>query len=419
MTIRRQPTDFRVEEHLDVAFAQALQPTPSQATPYAIYILHKTSLTTPEAVSMLGKYVGAEQASVEYGGLKDKHAHTTQHVSIAVSGKDHAANLPPTIRQPGGGWSAERIGWSPEPMSAKAIATNRFTLVVRDLSKTESDNMTRRSRRLLDRPPTDSPDAPSTTLLFTNYFGAQRFGSARHGEGWIAQKLIAGDFEDALKLAIATPARKDTGKTRDFTRLASEHWGDWKKLSRELPRIPETHAIDALAAGKDFKEAFAQLPSFLQALYVEAFQSHIWNRTAHALLTTGVHSGARIKADDEFGEMLFTDAAAISAELRELNLPLLAPSVHIEDHPLWSAAATGVLSAQDPPLTTADLRIPGVKRPFFGAADRQFIAQATNFTLTKPADDDLAKGPKAIKRTVSFNLPRGSYATVVLRALGQ
>lgn len=412
MTIRKQPTDFRVEENLDAAFAQALQPTPSQATPFAIYILHKTSLTTPEAVSMLGKYVQADQASVEYGGLKDKHAHTTQHVSIAIHGKDQAARLPTTIRQPG--WSAERIGWSPEPMSAKAIAANRFTLVVRDLSKTESDNMTRRSRKLLERSATD---APSTPLLFTNYFGAQRFGSARHGEGWIAQKLIAGDFEGALKLAIATPARKDTGKTRDFTRLASEHWGDWKKLSRELPRIPETHAIDALAAGKDFKDAFAQLPSFLQALYVEAFQSHLWNRTAHALLMNGVHSGARIKAEDEFGEMLFIDAAALPAELKSLNLPLLAPSIHIEDHPAWSAAAAGVLAAQDPPLTTADLRIPGVKRPFFGAADRQLIAQATDFSLTKPADDDLTRG--RIKRTVSFNLPRGSYATVVLRALGQ
>lgn len=415
MTIRRQPSDFRVEESLDAAFAQALQTVPSQATPFAVYVLHKTSLTTPEAVSMLGKVLRVEAGAVEYGGLKDKHAQTTQHVSIAVPGKEEAANLLATVRQPG--WSAERIGWSPQPMSAKAIGANRFTLVVRDLSKTESDNMTRRSRKLLERPPTDAPDAPSTTLLFTNYFGAQRFGSARHGEGWIAQKLIAGDFEGALKLAIATPARKDTGKTRDFTRMTSADWGNWKKLAKELPRIPEAHCIDALAAGKDFKDAFAQLPSFLQALYLEAFQSHIWNRTAHALLTTGVHSGARIKADDEFGEMLFTDAAAIPAELKSLNLPLLAPSIHIEDHPVWSAAAAGVLSAQDPPLTTADLRIPGVKRPFFGAADRQLIAQATGFSITKPADDDLTRG--RIKRTVSFNLPRGSYATVVLRALGQ
>lgn len=415
MTIRRQPSDFRVEEHLDAAFAQALQTSPSQGTPFAIYKLHKTSLTTPEAVSMIAKAVRAEAASVEYGGLKDKHAHTTQHISIAAHGRDQAARLPPTVQQPG--WSGERIGWSPQPMSAKAIATNRFTLVVRDLSKTESDNMTRRSRKLLERPPPESPDTPSTTLLFTNYFGAQRFGSARHGEGWIAQKLIAGDFEGALKLAIATPARKDTGKTRDFTRMTSTDWGNWKKLAKELPRIPEAHCIDALAHGKDFKDAFAQLPSFLQALYVEAFQSHIWNRTAHALLTTGVHSGARIKADDEFGEMLFVDAAAVPAELKSLNLPLLAPSIRLEDHPLWSAAAAGVLSAQNPPLTTADLHIPGVKRPFFGAADRQLIAKATHFTLTKPADDDLTRG--RIKRTVSFNLPRGSYATVVLRALGQ
>lgn len=412
MTIRRIPSDFRVEEQLDAAFAQALQLAPSATTPFAIYTLDKTSLTTPEAVSMLAKSLRVADDAVEYGGLKDKHAHTTQHISVAVNGKEQAASLPTTAGA--NAWSAKRIGWSPIAMSAQAIDTNRFTLVVRDLSKTESDNMTRRSRRLLT--PAPSPETPSTTLLFTNYFGAQRFGSARHGEGWIAEKLIAGDFENALKLAIATPSRKDTGKTRDFTRLAAEHWGDWKRLARELPRIPETRCIDALAAGRDFKEAFTQLPSFLQALYLEAFQSHIWNRTADALLST-LNSGVRIPTEDEFGQMLFANAAALPEELRLLNLPLLAPSININDYPIWSAAAQSILSTFTPPLTTADLKVPGLKRPFFGAADRQLIAQATDFTLTKPADDDLTRG--RIKRTVSFNLPRGCYATVVLRALGQ
>jgi tRNA pseudouridine13 synthase len=413
LTIRRQPSDFRVIERLDAAFAESLRPQPSQGTPFAIYRLSKTSLTTPEAVTQLGKVLGAGQGMVEYGGLKDKHAETTQHVSVAVRSGKEAAKLPPTVSSSSGAWSAEQIGWSAQPMSAKAIAANGFTLAVRDLSKTESDNMTRRSRRLL-LPPADAA-APSTTLLFTNYFGAQRFGSARHGQGWIAERLIAGDFEGALKLAIATPARKDTGKTRTFTRMAATLWGDWKKLSSELPRVPEKRCIDVLAAGKDFKDAFSQLPSFLQALYVEAYQSHLWNRTAHALLSAGVTSGARITTDDEFGEMLFVDAASIPEQLRSLNLPLLAPSVKVEGE--WASAVTGVLNSVTPPLTTADLRIPGLKRPFFGAADRDLIATASDFSLTKPADDELT--PQRIKRTISFELPRGSYATVVLRALGQ
>jgi len=414
VTIRRQPSDFRVVERLDAAFSAALQPTPSKGTPFAIYRLDKTSLTTPEAVSQFAKRTGAGSGAVEYGGLKDKHACTSQFVSIAARSGAEASRLPPTAASSTGetddrgGWTAARIGWSALPMSAKAIGANGFTLVVRDLSKTESDEMTRRSRRLI---------TAEGTLLFTNYFGAQRFGSARHGQGWIAERLIAGDFEGALKLAIATPARKDTGKTRSFTRMAATGWGGgeagWKKLAEELPRIPEKRCIDALAAGKDFRDAFALLPSFLQALYVEAFQSHLWNRTAHALITTRVNGSARITTEDEFGEMLFADERAIPAELRALNLPLLAPSVRLE--PPWAEAAEGVLGAAG--LKTADLRVPGLKRPFFGAADRQLFAAADKFSLSQPVDDDLT--PRRIKRTVEFELPRGSYATVVLRALGQ
>lgn len=407
MTIRRQPTDFRVQERLEPTFAAALQPEPSKAAPHAVYTLHKTSLTTPEAITQLARALGTPSGGVEYGGLKDKHAHTTQHVSVAATSAAQASKIPASATGPEARWTAERIGWSPEPMSAKAIATNRFTLVVRDLARAESDEMARRARLL-------APD-PGTSLCFTNYFGAQRFGSARHGQGWIAEKLIAGDFEGALKLAIATPARKDTGKTRTFTRAAATHWGDWKKLSAELPRVPEKRPIDALARGRDFKDAFAELPSFLQALYIEAFQSHLWNRTAHALLTASIEPKSLLATDDDFGPMLFPAAAAIPDHLRTLNLPLLAPSVELQEP--WAAAAKQLLDHHA--LTTDALRIPGLRRPFFGKADRQLIVSADDFSLTKAEPDDLTPKGGRLKRTVAFNLPRGSYATVVLRALGQ
>lgn len=408
MTIRRQPSDFRVEERLETAFAGALRPEPSRATPFAVYSLSKTSLTTPEAVSQFAKVIGAEQGAVEYGGLKDKHAQTTQHVSVAVRSAAEAAKLAAEIASPTGGWSTQRVGWSPAAVSAKAIGANRFTLVVRDLSKEASDKMTRRSRRLV----------ATERLFFTNYFGAQRFGSARHGQGWVAERLIAGDFEGALKLAIATPARKDTGKTRQFTRAAAMHWGKggeggWKKLSAELPRVPEKRCIDAFAAGKSFKDAFTLLPSFLQALYLEAFQSHLWNRTAHAVLTARVAAPARFTTDDEFGEMVFADVGSVPCELFAMNVPLLAPSVVLVEP--WGPAAEAELKALG--LTVSDLRVPGLKRPFFGAADRTLFAAASGFSMSPAEADELT--PKRIKRTVAFELPRGSYATVVLRALGQ
>ena len=68
-------------------------------------------------------------------------------------------------------------------------------------------------------------------------------------------------------------------------------------------------------------------------------------------------------------------------------------------------------------ITLADLRVPGLDRPFFGEAPRRFAVDATHASISPREPDDLT--PKRFKCEVRFDLPRGSYATVVLRALGQ
>ena len=65
-----------------------------------------------------------------------------------------------------------------------------------------------------------------------------------------------------------------------------------------------------------------------------------------------------------------------------------------------------------------ELRIPGLRRPFFGDADRALFIEAERFEMTAPEKDEFSGG-KRLKRTVRFDLGRGAYATVVLRALGQ
>jgi tRNA(Glu) U13 pseudouridine synthase TruD len=64
-----------------------------------------------------------------------------------------------------------------------------------------------------------------------------------------------------------------------------------------------------------------------------------------------------------------------------------------------------------------DLRIPGLDRPFFGAAWRPLAVRVERFAISKTERDELATGDR-LRRTVTFDLPRGAYATVVLRALG-
>lgn len=416
MTLRRTPDDFLVEEQPTPEYLGGLLAAPSAAAALAVYRLEKSQLTTPHAAQLLAAALKVRNNAVEYAGLKDKHARTAQLVTVGTATLADAALLPDSCSGPK--WSARRIGWSAKAIDASAIAANRFRIVVRDV-RAEQDAAMRFRASLLS--------TGRGSLSVVNYFGAQRFGSARHGEGWIARELIAGRFENALRLAIATPSRKDTGVTRTFTRMLAAGWGEaggWARLARELPRCPEKKAIERLAFmasrrtdpidERGFREAFVALPYFLQQLYVEAYQSHLWNETARRLISRTVPTSAVLKADDDFGQMLFPAFAAAYQGLRELTLPLVAPDTKPVDP--WKTDLEAVLAEEH--LALPDLKIPGLRRPFFGEAMRPLFVEAQNFSLGPAEPDELSRS-KARKVTVSFELPRGAYATVVLRALGQ
>jgi tRNA(Glu) U13 pseudouridine synthase TruD len=82
----------------------------------------------------------------------------------------------------------------------------------------------------------------------------------------------------------------------------------------------------------------------------------------------------------------------------------------------WGRAARDVLAAEG--LTIDRLRIPGLRRPAFSEAARPLFAAASGATVTASEPDYLGRAGR-LKRTLRFNLPRGAYATVLLRALGQ
>lgn len=468
MTIRRTPEDFDVQERLTPAWlsgvrenwpaeglsAIGLANTGPNATDetHAAYELTKTSLTTPEAVSWLAKRLGVPAGKVSYAGLKDKHARTTQVVTVPVIDAQAAARLPADLSD--SRWSARRLGFANGEITAEAIEANVFTLVVRDLSKQAAAEMDRRAALLTDHVnghsrsdrPADEP--PGRSLFLINYFGAQRFGSARHKRGFAAAYLAKGNFEEALGLLIASPSRKDSPRVKAFGRMLSERWGDWKDLATQLPKCPERRAIETLASGGEFRDAFAALPYFTQQMCVEAFQSWIWNETVRRLiecLEVSVHHtnadprtrgetesasspgvatatvaerSARGKsllhADDLFGKLVFAGPGVMPEAWRSLTIPMPARGVELAEP--WGAHAVAALSTEG--LAMDDLHIPGLRRPFFGKADRPLVVRASRFEMSEPERDESSLG-KRLKRTVRFELPRGAYATVVLRALGQ
>lgn len=404
MIIRRQPSDFVVEEELNEAFSSGVAASARAPGDQAVYLLEKTSLTTPEAVQGLGAALRVGGGKVAYAGLKDKHAVTRQYVTAPWIGA--TPELAPRAVS-GRGWSARWVGWAPEAITATAIGRNRFEIVVRDMSAADGREIERRLESLR----VEGTD----NLVIVNYFGDQRFGSARHGQGFAARKLMAGDFEGALRLLIGTPARKDSGKRRALTRAAAGLWGKWELVLAQTPRCAERRSIEVLAEGGSFRDAFAALPNLVQVMAVEAYQSWLWNATARRMVEGLELSGDRVlRADDDFGEMLFPAAVDLPLSWTGVEVPMLAATRRMEG--AWAEAAGRVIAEEGVALD--DLRVPGLRRPAFGDAPRALIVGVERFAMSPAEPDDLGRDGR-LKRALKFALPRGAYATVVLRALGQ
>jgi tRNA pseudouridine13 synthase len=425
MTLRRTPEDFQVQELVSARWLAALAPAPGEGRAFAAYRLTKKSLSTPEASQRLAQALKIRPGLVASAGLKDKHAVTVQHVTIAPSenapageaagdsggdsGDGSGAGRPERVEGPN--WSAERLGFAEGEARAEIIEGNRFTITIRGLSRPEDRRMAEHAGAL---------DVGPGQLLFTNYFGDQRFASARHGAGFAGERLIRGDFEGALKLLIGTPDRKDSGPRRELTRACAAHWGAWKHALRDIPKCAERAAVEALERDEGFKAAFLALPHLDQQMAVEAFQSHVWNGAAARLARS--FEAPTFEAPDDFGPLVFVEAQALTEPWPDAAMPMPASDLSapglLAPGPIGEALRHELSSRG---LTMDQLRIPGVRRPEFGTADRPLFARARGFEALELAYDEFAspRSPKNLRRTLRFDLPRGAYATVLLRALGQ
>jgi tRNA pseudouridine13 synthase len=459
MKIKRAPEDFQVEEILDAKILAEILPAPmvgaasaahqgatevattpavgtasaaqeaATPAPFVLYRLHKTGLATPEAAAALARHWKLPPGALAYAGLKDKHSQSSQHVTVRCG--PHFEPAPEAAEGPG--WRVERLGWLARPIATADIAGNRFRIVVREMTAEDSADMEKAARLLACgvapsvaqavslRPASEGHAAQADSLRyealrFVNYFGDQRFGSARHGQGFLAKQLIRGEFEAALKLAIAAPARKDRREQKEFKRAVAEGWGRWREMLPRLRRCPERRAIERLAeAGGDFRGAFRALPYFFQQLCVYAYQSYLWNAVARRLVAERCAPlGPVLQAEDLFGTMLFPAAGGVPEGFADLNVPLLGHKTELREP--WAAAARAVLAEEG--IATAQLKIPKMRRPFFGEEPRRLFAEARGFELSAPKADGPV-GRRRGTRTVTFDLPRGAYATVLLRALGQ
>jgi tRNA pseudouridine13 synthase len=145
-----EPEDFVVEE------VPAYEP--SGEGEHLYLFVQKRQLTTPECIDHIGRASGVNSREIGYAGLKDKHAVTTQWISLPARGVADPASwqLPPSIR-------ILKVSKHNNKLRTGHLQKNKFQI---RLVEVTTDPLAR-ARAIVDR--------LNSRGLF-NYFGAQRFG---------------------------------------------------------------------------------------------------------------------------------------------------------------------------------------------------------------------------------------------------
>lgn len=386
MKIKRLPEDFQVEE---------LTRFSPQGGPFALYRLVKRSIGTPETIDEVVRRWKIPRHRVSYGGLKDKHAVTSQFVTV-LNGprRDLAQNS----------FELNYLGQAGKAFAPQEISGNRFAIVLRDLSEAA-----------LEQALAAIPEVQREGLA--NYYDDQRFGSVGYSGEFIAQAWCAGNYERALWLALADPHPDDRSDERRQKEILREHWGQWRACKEALDRSHRrsivTYLADKPPENPDYRGAFARLKVDLRGLYLSAFQSHLWNRMLARFLRRELSAERLHEVELKLGPLPFFHGldAETAERLRKSELPLPSARLHLDEGPML-VLIREVLG--DVGLELRQLRVKYPRDSFFSKGQRA-AAVAVEGLAAEAADDELYPGRR--KLALRFDLPRGSYATILVKRL--
>ncbi|GAB3665316.1 tRNA pseudouridine(13) synthase TruD [Halopiger thermotolerans] len=400
------------------------EPADANADAYPHLVVRATlrGWDTNDFATRLSDALGVSRERVNWAGTKDKYAVTTQLFSVYGADPEDLPDV--------NGADVEVLGRAGRSLEFGDLAGNEFELVVSDPERPDTaaeitdelhefggfDEDSRRTQ----------PDDDAISVGVPNFFGQQRFGSRRPITHRVGLEIVRGDWEGAVMAYLGRPTDAEPEGTQE-ARSFVEDTRDWQaalerfpnRLRYERSMLHELAECDGEPGPDDFRAALERLPSNLQRLFVHAAQSYAFNRMLSKRLERGLPFDRPVAgdvvcfADTDAPEGLVlpdtdrlqrVDERRVDSVTRHcergrafVTAPLVGTETDLADGE-QGEIERAVLEDLD--LAPGDFDLPG---EFHSSGTRRAILVRTDLSLeTDPL-------------SLSFALPKGSYATVVAR----
>jgi tRNA pseudouridine13 synthase len=385
MKLKQLPTDFVVEEIPDFTMSP-------QKDQHTIFLLQKQEVDTFDAIRRIAQRLRISLFEIGYAGLKDKHALARQYVSIPTKYNVQSLKMDSV--------ELTFVGYSQKKIKIGDLTGNQFIITARDIQRDELASITLRAKSI-------------ATSGVPNYFDSQRFGSVIE-KIFIGKEVVLKNYEKSVKQYLTAYQKSEPKKIKNEKRRILAQWNDLSTVRTSN----KTFAVvmKEYMKTKDWRAAYRKIPAHLREMYVNAYQSYLWNECVKELLRNSVEKKKLYSVDYAVGSLLFfTDLSEQEREKIPQTFQTISDQMTASDDE--RQIIDRILLKER--LKLSDYTIESETGSFIKTRARPVLLNAENFLIGTPERDEINSKTnlERFKIKISFSLSKGSYATVVTKRL--
>lgn len=261
---------------------------------------------------------------------------------------------------------------------------------------------------------------------FPNFYGIQRFGVIRPITHIIGKKIVQGEFEKAVMYYIANPMEGENKESYD-ARAELENTHDFSQALKSYPNSLnfEKAILNKLVVNpKNYIEALKELPTNLLTMFINAYQSYLFNRVLSERIKRKIPLNHAIIGDIilpyRYNEIEQPGIIVRDSNIDKVNKQIkkgkaFTSGILIGNDPFFADGEMGEIEHsifEKEKIDHRDFVITEI--PFISSSGsrRSLLARYTNM-YWKIAEDELNKEKQLLN--IKFDLLKGCYATSILR----
>jgi tRNA pseudouridine13 synthase len=252
-TIKKTNEEFQVSEIIDYTFLKPPYFSLDQNNEhkFPLYLLEKHNIDSNHAIIEIKKKSGLKLRVL---GIKDAKAETSQFASC-----EQTKNLPKYVITPKTKLTLR--GFLRTPLSKSALIGNSFKIKINGAS--------------------DNDIQPFLLELnnIANFYGLQRFGSERMVTHLVGKELLHRNYNKAIEYLLSYTSKYDSKFSKEIRERIRDP-KNYQKLIKILPKGMdlERNILSTIMKGKDSIAVIRSIPINIRRLFVQAYQSYVFNK---------------------------------------------------------------------------------------------------------------------------------------------